>query len=440
MSDLPLRIEDGLLLRWANEADIEALVDFNATLHADSPGEPSETIRAWVYDLVNGRHPTTSASDFTVVIDQNDGGKIVSSLNLISQRWQLEDIEFGVGRPELVGTLEPYRRRGLVRYQMNAVHDKSTARGELVQAITGIPWYYRQFGYEMTVDMSGGQNFTWTHSQNDLEKIETPYRVRAATQADVPLLLELYSAHCRHALLRRVRDATVCEFEGFEASDLSPYSRNFYIIETAGSKTAVGYFEYKQWGSFVIREFGVRLGVSWRPAIFAALQHLKEATRALNKERETPIGHATFILGQTHPVYDALGEQLDKPFRPYAYYIRVPDIVAFLKHISSVLERRLAGSVLAGHSGTHRLSFFRSNVELVLENGRLSQIAPYPPKNFDDGHAFFPEYTFLHLLFGYLSLDELKAAYADCSTRDAETAVLLDILFPKRPSRVTPLG
>ena len=30
-------------------------------------------------------------------------------------------------------------------------------RGELVQGITGIPYYYRQFGYEMALDLGGGR-------------------------------------------------------------------------------------------------------------------------------------------------------------------------------------------------------------------------------------------------------------------------------------------
>jgi hypothetical protein len=105
---------------------------------------------------MRGDHPTTSASDFTVVVDENADGKIASTMNLISQTWVYDGpsggIPFALGRPELVATDEAYRRRGLVRMQFEAIHAKSAARGEMVQAITGIPWYYRQFGYEMCVD------------------------------------------------------------------------------------------------------------------------------------------------------------------------------------------------------------------------------------------------------------------------------------------------
>ena len=89
------------------------------------------------------------------MVAEAETGRIVSSLNLISQTWTYEGIPFGVGRPELVGTLPEYRNRGLVRTQFDEIHKWSTERGELVQAITGIPYYYRLFGYEMALDLSG---------------------------------------------------------------------------------------------------------------------------------------------------------------------------------------------------------------------------------------------------------------------------------------------
>lgn len=76
-------------------------------------------------------------------------------MNTISQTWSYEGIKFGVGRPELVGTLPEFRNRGLVRLQFEEIHKWSAERGELVQAITGIPFYYRQFGYEMALDLDG---------------------------------------------------------------------------------------------------------------------------------------------------------------------------------------------------------------------------------------------------------------------------------------------
>jgi hypothetical protein len=53
--------------------------------------------------------------------------------------------------------------------------------------------------------------------------------------------------------------------------------------------------------------------------------------------------------------------------------------------------------------------------------------------------ALFPGQTFLQLLFGYRSLDELEGAFWDCQVRTGETRALLNILFPRQPSDVWPL-
>ena len=116
---LPLDLGEGLVLRWATPEDTEALADYNVrhlSDHvSDNPAEPNEQLRGWTRDLMSGTHPTTNAGDFTVVVDERAGGKIVSSLCLISQTWAYDGIPFKVGRPEVVSTSPAYRRRGLVR-------------------------------------------------------------------------------------------------------------------------------------------------------------------------------------------------------------------------------------------------------------------------------------------------------------------------------------
>src|ERR687897_975205 len=150
----------GLVLRQARREDTEAVAEFNARVH-HSPGGPFERraphrgIAAGTRDLMSGDHPTCDASDFTVVEDTTTGS-IVSSTCLIGQRFSYEGLEFDAGLPELVGTHPDYRRRGLVREQFGVLHRWSEERGYLMEAIGGIPHYYRRFGYEMAVYMGEG--------------------------------------------------------------------------------------------------------------------------------------------------------------------------------------------------------------------------------------------------------------------------------------------
>ena len=123
-----------------------------------------------------------------MVVEDQRRGKIVSSLNLISQTWTYGGMPFGVGRVELVGTDPSYRRRGLVRAQFEIVHRWSQERGELAQMITGIPYYYRQFGYEMALDLGGGR-VGYAPQIPELAAGGTePYRVRPAVEADLPFI------------------------------------------------------------------------------------------------------------------------------------------------------------------------------------------------------------------------------------------------------------
>ncbi|MCP4357465.1 MAG: GNAT family N-acetyltransferase [Chloroflexi bacterium] len=442
-TDLPRDLGDGLILRWATVDDVEALAEFNLRIHTDDPNEPELFLKHWTRELMQGQHPTTNANDFTVVVDENEGGKIVSSMNLISQRWAYDGVDFGVGRPELVGTDENYRRRGLVRAQFEAIHAISAARGELVQAITGIPWYYRQFGYEMGVDLGGSRNYYLLPSRlkKSQEKTDEPFKIRPAEVTDIQVLRELYARFCADSLLSRVRDETLWQWELFQSNRDTPYARQVHMITSADDPAIIGYIEYNRWRTTCyLREIAVQPGHSLRAVALFALRYLERLAGEGNEQDNIPLERISLELGSDHPVYEALVWELEKQNLPYGWFLRVLDVPAFLQHIKSVLERRLAESVMAGHTGKTRLNFYRSFWELVWENGRLSHITPYQPKSFQDGDAYFPELTFLQLLFGHRSLKELRHSFVDCRVRNGDTAVLLNILFPKRPSWVIPLG
>ncbi|MEJ2748220.1 MAG: hypothetical protein P8183_09980 [Anaerolineae bacterium] len=189
-----------------------------------------------------------------------------------------------------------------------------------------------------------------------------------------------------------------------------------------------------------MRELGVLPGHSWRAVALFIARALKIKADELNKKRAKPIDNVSFNLGYDHPVYEALGKQLERQIPAYAWYIRVADWPGFLWHIASVLEKRLADSVMAGHSGTVRLNFYHSQLTLIFVEGKLQEMGTYEPHNTYDADALFPDLTFLQLVFGYRSLDELDHARADCGAENVETAVLLNILFPKQHSCVVGLG
>ncbi len=103
-------------------------------------------------------------------------------------------------------------------------------------------------------------------------------------------------------------------------------------------------------------------------------------------------------LGRTHPAYDAL--PYDWPIvklPPYAWYVRVADLPALVRHIAPALERRLIGSIAEGYTGEMKLGFYRGGLRLVFEAGRLTSAEEWTPTTWDTGHAGFPPLVFLRL-------------------------------------------
>ncbi len=443
--DLPRDLGDGLLLRWATVDDTEQIVAFNTQVHADGPDEPAVSVGAWTADLMGGKHPIVTPADFTVVVDtntlENGRPKLVSSLVLLSQTWCYDGIEFGFGQPELVGTLPGYRRRGLIRAQMDAVHELSRSRGELAQGITGIPWYYRLFGYEMTVNLGGSRSLYWARHKKDAFDPHGAYTMRTATLADVPLLQELYARAVEHSHLSWVRsDEMLAHIIAGQRRESDKY-REVRIVEEqtddSASVDVLGYFVQSQRrGRYVVEELAVAEGKSMRELGLFIAKTLQEEAEAYNVDGEVPIISISFGLGEVHPLYTALGNQLERLDRPYAWYMRVPDIAAFLTHVRPVLERRLQAGVVAGHTGQLKLNLLTAYLKLQFEKGKLVKVAPYEPNAFFDGDVFLPDQTLLHLLFGHRTIDELNFVRKDCWAKDAEAHLLMDALFPKQPASI----
>ena len=432
---------DGLILRRAAIEDVDELAAFNGNIHkGEGETEPDEFVSVWVRDLMSKPHPTLQVDDFTVVVDTKTG-KIVSSLNLIPQTWSYTGVEFGVGRPELVGTDPEYRRRGLIRAQFEVVHQWSTERGHKMQAITGIPYYYRQFEYEMAVTLSGGRIGYLPHIPKLKDDENEKYQFRPAVSQDIPLIMQAYESGAKRSLISCVRDAAIWQYELTGKSEKT--RSNYQVIETL-EKKPVGFVALaSELHKPVLHVWGYELipGVSWLDVTPSVIRYLEKTGReyAAKKEKIEFQGY-NFNLGAEHPVYDMLPERMPRVAEPYAWYLRLPDLPDFLSHIGPVLERRLADSPLVGHTGDLKLNFFRSGVKLSFDGGKLKGVEAWRPDIAEEGDVLFPDFTFLRVLLGYTSFAELEKMFADCYARNDHGRALMPVLFPKQASNVWCVG
>ena len=150
-----------------------------------------------------------------------------------------------------------------------------------------------------------------------------------------------------------------------------------------------------------------------------------------------------FALSTEHPVYGVVEDATSHWERPRAWYVRIADIPGFIRHVAPVLEGRLVGSDAAGHTGELSIGFIDYGVDLSFDNGRIARVErrrnPARGDSWLDrgsSDALFPGLTFLQLLFGFRSSEELEYAFPDCEIRSPTARVVLDVLFPKSPSHL----
>ena len=454
MTELPRDLGDGLVVRAATLTDTEALATFIAdVIRNQDASEPQAPLGEWTRDLMTGAHPVTRAHDATIIEDTRTG-TIASAMFLLAHTWSYGGERIRVGQPELVATHASFRGRGLVRTQFDLAHARSAARGDVMQAITGIPWFYRQFGYEFAIARGGGGRLT----RSDLAALPAvdTLRVRRATETDAPFVATLDAeASTRHAVWAP-RDAGDWRYEIAGHREGSAARFVVCVIEEVGGR-AVGMLAHtpRLWSADTlgVQAIEVTHGASWQPAVVAALHHLRGAGEAIAAEQGRPFaGVSLWLLRRDHPLYELVKVRYDAADDWYALYTRVADVAAFLRAVTPALERRLAASRLTGHSAELRLSFYRDGVRLVVERGRIKTVERWrPPLTLtgqemnmvtgDPGraHALFPDLTFLQLLFGMRSIDDLGAWYPDCFVRTPEGRALLDALFPRQSSFVWPV-
>jgi hypothetical protein len=227
-------------------------------------------------------------------------------------------------------------------------------------------------------------------------------------------------------------------------------TRQVLMFEDSGGKT-VGFFII--WGLedemcddiISVYHMGFAPEIDIPAVILSAMRNaiafVKTQVDETRFARFTSIG---WHMSQWHPVAQAVPSHMRIPATmPYdedfAYYVRVTDLHAFLQHILPALNRRLKESPLhSNHTGSVRLSNYSAKFpgfELEIKNGEICKVSGFVKRDqtHDPDLACFPPHTFLQILFGRKSIDDLKYIFPDVAMSE-EIQKLLDVLFPKKIS------
>ena len=448
---------NGLVRRWSTPADVEKIALCTGTVfrhRADEP--PNEAVANECRVMLSPGFPLMGPGDFAVVEDTSLPERpVVACLCCWSHRWNLGGVSFGVGRPEIVATLPAYRKRGLIRALFEMFHARSAARSEMVQAITGIEYYYRQFGYEYALDLGGRRTFAIDRVAPLPDGGVEPYTLRPATVDDVPHIQALYARLCRRSLVHA--EATEADWRYYITAWDEPVVRSqapervglayrlLMVVDREGhvcgfTTTA----SRRRTNKYAIFDLELYPGLNWQAAMPSLLRAFCAIARDLRPmvPDAPPFSELILALGRSHPAYEVLDEKLHaEAEKVYAWYVRVPDVPGFLRHIAPVLEQRLADSILSGYTGELKLQLYRSGLRLQFEHGELAAVEPWAADEFEDDAALnCPPLLFLQLLFGYRSIGDLAEIYPDVWVKDGATRLVLDTLFPKQQSIVWGMG
>jgi predicted N-acetyltransferase YhbS len=334
---------------------------------------------------------------FTVAVD---GDRVVSSLCLIPETLQVGGAQIRAGEIGYVATANDYEKRGLVRAQMDLVHEWSQERGHLAQIIGGIPYFYRQFGYEYAVAFPG------VRLLNPGVHLSIPdgWSVRPAVEADAEAVLALQTAELRRVGVSRVRDAW-------------PMASGLRVAVRDGSVHGAG--EYAPGPPGVPFDVVRSVAFDVREALFALLAGAPTPVAVLERPSASAL-----MAGISHA----------HPYR-YGLYVRAPDPVAILGALRPVLTERLrAAPAFAAYDGHVTLSLYTTSIVIGIASGSVVQITAAPGEQ-NPRHIGVPPDLFATLIFGRYGAAGLEARHDDVSL--GRFAGLAEVLFPRLDADVS---
>jgi len=438
-------VGDGLVLRWSTAEDTERIATLHGMVHRDTAEEPPNSgVMRTIRRLMNGDHPFMGLHDFGIIEDTSkEGNPVVACTCLWKHTWTYEGIPFSVGRPEMVATDPAYRNRGLIRALFEMVHERSEAEGDLVQAITGINYFYRQFGYEYALELEDRCTIPISLIPQAREGETEPFTLREATSEDIPEIAALYNRRRASSIVSEsiTHKQWLYEIDTWKEHPELGHAFNFQVIvDSVGQMVGFVALEARRRSKALdvwLLEFGEGVNMQTAmPSVLRAL-HSYGLTLELARPGAPPLREIRFYLGTTHPVHEVLGDELDRATEPpYAWYVRVKDLPAFLMHIAPALEKRLATSPVVGHTGEIKLDFYRGGLRMIFERGRLTGAEHWQVPLYDsNANGGFPPLVFLQVLFGHRSIEALRQAFPDVWV-SVEARPVLKALFPARPSFV----
>lgn len=410
-------LASGLIMRTLqSEADQAAFVAFNARFNNITEGATCQC-------LVR-HHPQMDNDHFFIVEDERHN-QVVACLCLIPWELHFEGISLKAAMMEMVLSHPDYRRLGLVKKLIRKFQEEVGIHGFDLTLITGIPNYYRQFGYSYALDLGESVNLSVEMIPEAAGNASffSGISFRAASIPDIPFLHELHVHSMNSLQLFFGRD------EAYWRYLLQGARFDIRMLDDAMTGKTLGYAILKQEGGVLsVMESGIRSDVenkTWDKDVAGTL------LRCLAKEGRRGIR----IYAHPHDkVWQVAMEWGAAVLNNNQWLLKVEDQVALLSKLVPAFERRIGKSSMPGLTTEVVVNQFRQAIGISIVCGKIMGIRSLgfvdSSMGADGGDLCIPPDAFLRLLFGYRSLEQLWDAWPDTVVRESSRE-MLGILFPK---------
>ncbi|MHA3963526.1 MAG: GNAT family N-acetyltransferase [Candidatus Thorarchaeota archaeon SMTZ1-45] len=405
-------------MRNASRDDIPALLEHFKGVHGEGV---IDQLRVMLE-----RYPRFSWED-CFIIENPNSGEVVSCVMLLQNAWTLDGIEVPSVEMEAVGTLNAYRYRGHIHLLNEKFEERAAQLHPVIQTIAGIPYFYRNFGYEYAARLGGGYAVNPSLIPKIPEGEREPVTFKAVTSRNFKEFLSFRENHLPWRTWTRKLRPEDAAYLIYETSSDEQEAFFFYLVKEKG-KTA-GVFYLARWES--------RLDIV--ELYLDNHQHADAVMRfALTRAQEwgeIPVRVAPPNQKRVREYVSARVQVME--IGRYAWYVKIPSISRFIETISPLFSDRLRDTEFNGFTGELTITTYKEGYSLSFERGVFKGITESDEKNPMNYNLRIPIDSLTRLLMGYETLDDLTGHEPDVQCA-AEMRPLVRTLFPRLEAIVDP--
>jgi predicted N-acetyltransferase YhbS len=417
-----------IIRRAESSEDGRKLYDlFSEVFHPEKVNSLAETMF---------HHLPRMKRDYWFIAEDAQRTEIISAFALIPWTWEMEGIRLKVAEMGLVGTREKYRHQGLMRILNQEFEQTLEAEQFDLAGIQGIPGFYHNFGFYYSVALENHINLPLHLIPDTQEK--AAYRFRLAKTEDIPFLMQQDEAYRKSFSISVFRDEANWNYL-LTDSLKTEYGAEFWILENP-EKNEAYYFRipFEGFGKgLIVSEISESIS---HDALISLFIFCKQKAAERNKPYIRLNLHNESVGGS---VAIAMGAEKGTP---YAWQVKIPDKIRLLKTIAPVLEKRIKASCFENFSETVRLNFFKTQIDLVWNKGRLESVMPGGQEDCNNTFCVNAD-LFPVLCLGHRTWKELQYTRPDIfpapqyirpnvSTASDKVGLLMETLFPSAKSWV----